>query len=557
MEYMSIMENSTAAYELYKTGLYQHCLTTLREIPEKYLSDSDKITRLMAYLNLGCYNKCYEEASNILTKVDNNIARRVVVQSCLMTGQYTLADSHINLLDESREDIKPVLNEMAEARAEPAMPPWVAAMGGHIDALKQYLESHDVNVTFTSGRLGPGSPSLLFLAAANGQTDVIKFLVTKGADVNVINNGWSALHMAILLGYIDVVVTLLELGADVNIKPSNLTPVQLAAALNHGPLITLLAAHKADLAAPMPPIPNMGVSEDVMMTKETRAMRIAALRGPAHFHAAAKGHADALAALLAAGGWGVNQPNPDAADATLLHMATGRGAAGDRCHLGAVKVLMEAKADVNAKTTQGYTALHFAARTNDEASVEVLDVLVDAGAELDANTTLKETPLVAALCSGSTIAVRKLLSLGADVAAAEAIVRQPLAAWSVLAEMPQMLAAVLEGVKAKGGEEAAVTVARAESEGAVTALHWACLKGDFVSTALLLRYGAICTSEAVINGQKVTPLRCSRLYNVGRMMGATQAGMRDCEDLVVAALKKSAVDMAQTKSGKNKGKGKK
>lgn len=46
-----------------------------------------------------------------------------------------------------------------------------------------------------------------------------------------------------------------------------------------------------------------------------------------------------------------------------------------------VKILIEAHADVNAKRTDGWTALHYAARYN---SPEIVQILVEAHADLNA-----------------------------------------------------------------------------------------------------------------------------------------------------------------------------
>ena len=64
-----------------------------------------------------------------------------------------------------------------------------------------------------------GEPILL-LGAYNGNTEVVKLLLEKGADVNVkrADDGTTALWIASYEGKTEVVKLLLEKGADVNVK---------------------------------------------------------------------------------------------------------------------------------------------------------------------------------------------------------------------------------------------------------------------------------------------------------------------------------------------------
>lgn len=63
-----------------------------------------------------------------------------------------------------------------------------------------------------------------------GNRSTVDYLLTKGADVNVVNNkGQTALHKAALYDYVDIINTLASYGADLNLKDSEgYTPLALA-----------------------------------------------------------------------------------------------------------------------------------------------------------------------------------------------------------------------------------------------------------------------------------------------------------------------------------------
>lgn len=59
----------------------------------------------------------------------------------------------------------------------------------------------------------------LYVAAQKGFTDIVKFLVEKGAIIDcAFQNGYTPLHIACAERHFDTVVFLLENGADINAK---------------------------------------------------------------------------------------------------------------------------------------------------------------------------------------------------------------------------------------------------------------------------------------------------------------------------------------------------
>src|SRR3979411_2572970 len=72
----------------------------------------------------------------------------------------------------------------------------------------------------------------------------------------------------------------------------------------------------------------------------------------------------------------------------------------------ALRALLQKKADVNASEADGSTALHWASYRDD---LESVDLLIKAGAKVNASNDLGATPLWTAAQNGSTAMVRRLL----------------------------------------------------------------------------------------------------------------------------------------------------
>ena len=86
------------------------------------------------------------------------------------------------------------------------------------------------------------------------------------------------------------------------------------------------------------------------------------------------------------------------------------GRIGDLCCLD---ILLQAGADVNAKNSKGYTAIHYASERNYE---DCLNVLLASGADVNVVNNTGSTPLhLAAYYRGDVTLTRVLLRAGADV----------------------------------------------------------------------------------------------------------------------------------------------
>lgn len=84
--------------------------------------------------------------------------------------------------------------------------------------------------------------TLLMLAAYNGQADLVKGLVEKGADVNRVNDrGQSPLAGVVFKGYDEIAHILIENGADPNAGTP--TALQTAQMFNKTQLLALMQQH--------------------------------------------------------------------------------------------------------------------------------------------------------------------------------------------------------------------------------------------------------------------------------------------------------------------------
>jgi ankyrin repeat protein len=134
--------------------------------------------------------------------------------------------------------------------------------------------------------------------------------------------------------------------------------------------------------------------------------------------AAAFGDSNAIKALLKQG---AQVEARDMDGWTALHYATAGGdgplSGKSMSHREALETLLDAGANINARTTKGDVALTLAAR---KGQVEWVRVLIDRGADVNAKDSVGSTALIDAAQFGhsdeeATEVVRMLLSAGADV----------------------------------------------------------------------------------------------------------------------------------------------
>lgn len=233
---------------------------------------------------------------------------------------------------------------------------------------KILLAGADCNATF-EGR------SPILIAALDGDTNIVKLLLSKGAQVDNI-----ALYGAAQYGHLAVVKALIEAGANVNMSlDTGETPLLAAANSGHGDIVKYLLAQHANVEA-----------KDV---DHATAVHLAA----------EEGHVDILKELVAANApVNIKTLNGD----TPLYVAAQNG------HLAAVQILLSAGSKVDAKIKSGATALHAATI---HGSIELIKILINAGTDVNVQNKKGVTPIFIAAQNGDLAAVKLLVEHHADL----------------------------------------------------------------------------------------------------------------------------------------------
>ena len=245
-------------------------------------------------------------------------------------------------------------------------------------------------------KFGDTLASALHAAAAGGVASMTNTLILAGADPNVLDAyKESSLHLAAENGHDGVASILLLKGADPNVKErrAGQTPLHFAACEDRSALcVSTLVAGGAD--------------------KDSFD-----LDGRTPLHMAAQGGClGAVEQLLAAGAnvhirqrYGISD---DYSFCDVLDFAAEVGA------VDVAKAILRYGSSVTAKSMEkGFTALHYCAAysaVSDRDNSGVVRVLLDAWADVDAKSLCGSTPLQLAAYAGSSATVRALLEGGAN-----------------------------------------------------------------------------------------------------------------------------------------------
>lgn len=258
---------------------------------------------------------------------------------------------------------------------------------GHLDVVNILLNSSAGVHRSTRSGVGP-----LHSAAYYGNPDVVHRLLQAGVDVaSQAKDGSTPLHWAISTGHTEIVRILLEAGSDATVetKEGKWTALHLAARAGRLDSVNRLIEAGADITAktvegytPLHLAAINGSVDIVQRLFELKKTMCSDTWGDSPLHkAAVMGHLDALKLLLALGA-DIQAQSTDGW--TALSYATYYG------HLEVTKALLKAGAIAGTGTMDGSTPLHCASQNG---YLEILDVLLDAGADSNCELTTGETRL--------------------------------------------------------------------------------------------------------------------------------------------------------------------
>ena len=231
----------------------------------------------------------------------------------------------------------------------------------------------------------------LNLAAQLGRTDAARLLVEAGADITIGDADNSVpLHLAAIGGHTDIMQLLADNGADLDAQDNN----------GNSTMIHAIRARQADAA--------------VWLIEHGASISLANEVGDSPLHWAVATHDEDLVRRLIQAGAAIDQRtsegNTPLSYAVLVSDA------------GLARLLLDKGADIELKNNWGRTPLSQIAR--ETGNVDMLNLLITAGAQVNTFDKAENTPLILAAWKGFKAVVNVLLDNSTDLPATEDQLRE-------------------------------------------------------------------------------------------------------------------------------------
>ncbi len=236
---------------------------------------------------------------------------------------------------------------------------WAAV--GSLDKVKEEVEA-GVDIEYTGSR----ATTALAEASSNGHLTIVKYLISKGANIETFSESGTPLLLASYEGHLDIVKYLVEKGAGKSVRNdySGETALDSAAGNGHLDVVKYLISFKVD-------------KESTFATVATQTF----------WNASIGGHINVVEYLLKEKDVDINIAKPDTPDFggfTGLMFASWSG------HTDLAQFLVDNGADVDMKDSMGRTALMIA---SNNGYLEIVKILVEKGADMNAKDDEGKTAL--------------------------------------------------------------------------------------------------------------------------------------------------------------------
>ncbi len=312
------------------------------------------------------------------------------------------------------EKLKRLLNEHPEIHPDLVLT--IATQKGQFDVVK-YAIDHGADVNVVTGKTGL---TPLMYASIKGNFEIVKYLIDKGARVNEKDKtNCTALIYATMSNSTDIAKYLMKRGADVNaLNGDQDTPIMWASKHNNFSVVELLLKHGAKKSINVANKEGVTTAIWAASNNNLKMLRLLVQSGvninkgdknglvPMDF--AEKNNNEEMMLFLIENGLNLEKKLAAVEELPLIWFSY-------KNNLRVVKVLVEKRANINVKTSDGDTPLMFAVNNN---NFEMVKYLVEHGANVNVQNNDGDTPVQLAGKNKNREMVKFLIeSMKFDVAA--------------------------------------------------------------------------------------------------------------------------------------------